>query len=517
MPKTSTCPSCQEPVTLVDVPPASLVECPLCLSQFELRDALDFVADSDEEDGPPEIMVVEIREAATPSENAENSDEGEFTEFEEAEDGGEKKESGPDSPGEDGSCEALPEDPVEVRCPCCGDSFALQDLLLATTNEPIGSGAASAIFRDGSIREPAGGPTGIKIDLGGPAIDHSDFRLQSVEGRPTPAAGAFEFAPPVGADSAGVDKPESGRIRRSRRERGGLKDLVGAIVGGAAGLLITYYLLNLIGGPRFDILRVYLPGVKHTTVHRPGWLGGPPEDEFDSGIGAAVGQVQEPPKPAETPKSESNAQKKPENSPDAQVPSEVAAEEPLPSQETLPADLVGLLDPPQPTSEELGQALREVDRLAKAGPLTEEAYEMWCRVAAAATFIDRVDGNPQTQGRLDAMQRLLKDLSIDDVAKIGQLATRRTGDPDRASHGILLAGSAHNPNTPKGKGFMTGLKLADTGAQVVLASDRKLPIQPDDRILVLGYLVDRPKEAIQGLDTELPQIIWFRTVAKFGG
>ncbi len=257
--------------------------------------------------------------------------------------------------------------------------------------------------------------------------------------------------------------------------------------------------------------------MKHTTVYRPGWLGGPPEDEFDSGIGAAVGQAQETPKPAETPKSEANTRKTPEDLPSAEERVDSAGAAPAPSEKALPADYVGLLDPPQRTSEELGQALREVDRLAKAGPLTEEAYEMWCRVAAAATFIDRVDGNPQTQGRLDAMQRLLKDLSIDDVAKIGQLATRRAGNPDRASHGILLAGSAHNPNTPKGKGFMTGLKVADTGAQVVLASDRKLPIQPDDRILVLGYLVDGPKEAIQGLDTELPQIVWFRTVAKFGG
>ncbi len=101
------------------------------------------------------------------------------------------------------------------------------------------------------------------------------------------------------------------------------------------------------------------------------------------------------------------------------------------------------------------------------------------------------------------------------MVKIGQFATRRTLNPDRTGHGILLAGTARKPNMQKGAGYVTGLVVADTDAPVVMASDRRLPIRPEDRILVLGYLVEEPKEAMQGLDTELPQITWARDVVKF--
>jgi hypothetical protein len=513
MPNTSTCPKCDEPVALIDAPEASLVECPHCQEQFELAEALDFVAESDEEDSPPELLLVELRETEELPEESEEAlteealdDEESWGELsdEELTEGGQEEEGEP---------EEKPEEPVQVRCPCCLDSFALEDLLLAETNEPICSEAASAILSDGSVRET----DGIQFRFGSGSDsddDHSGFRLASVEERPSASAGAFEFAAAVGTGADGPASQEELRARRRRRERGGVKDMLGAIFGGAAGLLITYYLLNLIGGPRFDMLKVYLPFVKHTAVHRPDWLGGPPEEEeFDSGLGDAIGAEGKTPEAApKKPKAKDKEEVEPEVVADsAEMP---AADEPA-SEEALPDDYVGLIAPPQVSSEDLGKALREVDRLAKAGPLGEEGYEAWCRVAEAATFIDRNDGEPQTQSRLDVTRGLLKELTAADVTKIGQFATRRRVNPDRANHGILLAGTARKPNTEKGKGYLTGLVMAGTGAQVVIASDHKLPIQEDDRVLLLGYLVDQPKEATQGLDTELPQITWVQTVVKF--
>ncbi len=501
MPNTSTCPKCEQPVTLIDAPEASLVECPHCQEQFELAEALDFVAESDEEDGPPELSLIELREAEEPPEESDDSLTEEVPEEELAEEGREDEET-PE------------EEPVQVRCPCCQDSFALEHLLLAETNEPIGSESASAILPDGSVREA----DSTRFSFGGSEDsddDHSEFRLESVEERPSASAGAFEFAATAGTDEDGPESPEALRARRRRRERGGMKDMMGAIFGGAAGLLITYYLLNLIGGPRFDMLNVYLPFVKHTLVHRPDWLGGPPEEEeFDSGLGDALEADEEMPEP--TPKKR-KAKGKGKDKVEPTVvadPPEMPVDEPV-TEETLPDDYVGVIAPPQVKSEELGKALREVARLAEAGPLTEDGYEAWCRVAEVATFIDRNDGEPQTQSRLDVMRSLMKELSGADVTKIGQLATRRTLNPDRVNHGILLAGKARNPNMEKGKSYMTGLVVAGTGAKLVIASNRKLPIQEDDRILLLGYVVDEPKEATQGLDTELPQITWAQTVVKF--
>jgi len=509
MPKTSTCPICEEPITLVEAGEASLVECPHCQSQFELAEALDFVAESDEDDGPPEVSLIELRETEESTDALTEEESSETEPSEEGLDEGDSTEEAPEDP------------PIQVRCPCCRDSFALEDLLLAETDEPLGSEAASAILADASVREPEDGTEGMRLNFGGgpdTAEDHSEFRLESVEERPTTSAGAFEFAAAVGVDTDQADSPESSRARRRRRERGGAKDLLGAIFGGAAGLFITYYLLNLFGGARFDMLMVYLPGVRHTAVHRPGWLGGPPEEEeFDSGIGDAVGMGDETPKPSPKRRKPTGNQKK-DDAPTLEEPTDDTANVPPPPEEDPPPlDYVGLMYPPHVTSEQLGQALREVDRLAKAGPLSEEGYEAWCQVAEAATFVERYDDDPRrTSNLLDATRRLMRDLTGDDVVKIGQFATRRTLNPDRTGHGILLAGTARKPNMQKGAGYVTGMVVADTGAEVVIASDRKLPIQPEDQILLLGYLVDRPEEAIQGLDTELPQITWARHVVKFG-
>ncbi|MHB8902493.1 MAG: hypothetical protein ACYC6Y_27340 [Thermoguttaceae bacterium] len=563
MRKTSSCPNCQEPLTLVEAPPASLVECPVCQSRFPLEQVLDFVAESDEEYGPAELLVVEIRQAETdphdvgspqdipdgpqaelpesvdflpaadsqlPHSGSQEDVSGELpllAEERSLKDADPSRRSGPEDMrdstgellGEAVTAEAPEAQPAEVRCPCCRQSFPLQDLLLARNDEPLGRQAASAILPDGSIRQSADPGAGVKIDFGAvPAADHSDFRLDSVQARPDATADAFTFAAPVGVDSARAVRSDEERPRRRRPERGGVKDMVGAMLGGAAGLLITYYFLNLLGGPRFDMLHVYLPGVKHTADYRPGWLGGPPKDEFDSGIGDGLDLGPTTPQPPSvTPPAPPDPQGKREPTPPVQQPLVTPDAQPAPAESAPPADYVGPVQPPQVTSEDLGRALREIDQLSKAGPMTGEIYEHWCRAAEAATFIDRIDGNPQTQGRLDAMQRLLKDLTLDDVKTIGSLATQRRLAPDRPSRGILLAGTARNPNTPRGKGFVTGLVVAETGAQVVIASDRKLPVQADDRILVPGYIVDEPKQATQGLDTDLPQIIWTRTVAKFGG
>ena len=537
MPKTSICPNCREAIALADVSPDSLVECPLCRSQFELKETLDSAVETDEnaEALPPEVGVVGLQQSDSGLEASEKPDQPDFAELaeieaeaeqekseddesedDESEDDESEDDESEDDESEDDELVLVEEGPVQARCPCCHESFALKDLLLAETDEPIGVEAASAILADGSIRESE--PTeGMRFSFGGdPEVDHSDFRLESVESGPSTPAGAFEFAAPVGANGEQGETSETARARRRRRDQGGAKDLLGAIFGGAAGLLITYYCLNLFGGARFDWFHVYLPGVKHTTQFRPGWLGGPPQDEFDSGISDGLGMEEELPEPAPSP-----AKAKPATSPKIEEatkgPDDVASPEPPASEEAaLPADYVGLLEPPQVTSEEMGKALRELSRLQKAGPLTEEGYELWCQVAKAVTFIDRLDGDPQTQGRIDNMRILLFKLTIEDAVTIGELATKRALAPERANHGILLVGTAHNPNTPKGKGFITGLVVAQTGARVVIASDRKLPIRPDDRIVVLGYLVDQPKEAIQGLETELPQVVWVRTVVKFG-
>ena len=456
-------------------------------------------------------------EEADGTEAGEEPSEEDTTEDEDTSDA---EETGEEDSEEDSSDDLTlaEEPPAQVRCPCCMESFDLDDLLLAETNQALGKEAASAILADGSVREPA--ESGMKFNFGGVAADedHSGFQLASSAESPSASPGAFEFASAVGENGDSAEKSVAARAQRRGRDRGIMKDMVGAIFGGAAGLLITYYCLNLFGGPRFDWLDVYLPFVKHTAVHRPGWLGGPPEseeEEFDSGLGEGLDLGLEPPKPApEEPKPKKN--EKQHDTPPAEEPADKAVEEPMPPEEKpVSPSFVGVLDQPAVTSDDLGKALRKIDELREAGPLTEEGYEEWCRAAEAATFLDPKDGEPQTRDRLTVMRRLMKEMSVADVTNIGRFATQRTINPDRSNNGILFAGTAGKSNVEKGKGYMTALRMAGTGSQIIIASDHKLPLKPEDRVCVVGYLVDNPKEATEGLDTELAQIVWVRTVVKF--
>jgi hypothetical protein len=86
------------------------------------------------------------------------------------------------------------------------------------------------------------------------------------------AAGAVEGG---GADTAESAPDAAGPVRRRRKKKPNMiKDAVGIVLGGVAGLAIAYYGLNLIGGKSYDFAKVYLPFVQHTRVHRPAWWPG---------------------------------------------------------------------------------------------------------------------------------------------------------------------------------------------------------------------------------------------------
>lgn len=498
MPQTANCPRCQQAITIPAVPTENaVVQCPLCQERFDLSEALDFVAETESEPLPPELIIISAgsEEGGGAAETS--------TESGEPASGGESSEDGPN----------------EVRCPCCRRAFRLETLLLAETDEPLGQEAAARILGRAGSAEPAA-EGGMRFDFGSSADrgDHTDFRLQLGGGERLPEpAGAFQFGAPIGAGGqSGAGEARGAAARpRPRRNRGGLKDLIGAILGGAAGLLITYYMLNLIGGRRFDFLQVYLPGVRHTAAHRPDWLGGPPEEseeaadpELDDRKAVerrpSVGGGS-PPKVAGD-----GGQAHPPVAVEESAPQDVAES----ATEASPPDSIGLVNPPEVTPDLFGTALKAVAEAMKPGNLNEEGYAAWCRLAEAATFVDRRGGGPQMQYRFDAVRRLLRDLDAEDFARIGQWAGHRLADSGRTSDGILLVGTAANPNTPRGKGYMSTLQVAGTGERVVVVSSSILPIAQDDRLLLLGQIVDHPKEALRGLDTELPQVIWSGMVLK---
>ena len=86
-------------------------------------------------------------------------------------------------------------------------------------------------------------------------------------------AEAFDFVP---RDRAEGDSAAAlaARLRQDARRHSMFGEFVKIILGGIAGLVIGYYLLNYFGGERFDRLRVYLPGCPHTYQHWPFGEGG---------------------------------------------------------------------------------------------------------------------------------------------------------------------------------------------------------------------------------------------------
>jgi len=498
MPQTANCPRCQRAVAIPAVPSESaVVQCPLCQERFDLSEALDFVAETESQPLPPELIIISAgsEQSSGPTATA----------------------AGPGAPSSGGG--ASGDGPNEVRCPCCRQAFRLETLLVAETDEPLGQEAAARILGRGGSAEPAA-EAGMRFDFGsaGDRGDHADFRLQLGGGERLPEPeGAFQFGAPIGASGNSVAGEARGAAARprSRRERGGLNDLIGAVLGGAAGLLITYYMLNLIGGRRFELPASLPAGVKHTVAHRPDWLGGPPREpdgEADADAGDRTAAEDQPSAGAEIP---------PEAAGDGgQAHPPVAVDESPPpdasesATEALPPDAIGLVNPPEVSPDLFGAALRAVAEAMKPDSLNAEGYAAWCRLAEAATFVDRRGGGPQMQYRFEAVRRLLRDLDGEDFAKIGQEAGSRLADSGRTSDGILLVGTANKPNTPRGKGYLTTLQVAGTGERVVVVSPGILPIAQDDRLLLLGQIVDRPKEALHGLDTELPQVIWSGMVLK---
>lgn len=168
-----------------------------------------------------------------------------------------------ESPAEAEPAEAVEEappldlDPM-VRGPFGAEAFPLSQLIVEATGEPIGPAAAALIVRQGLLR---------------PISEEEAAEMASAEAPATEEASeGFDFGGFASAAEGAAPGPPIAARPRRRSEVNPLKEMIGIVVGGAMGLLIGYYLLNVFGGARFNFLEIYLPGVKHTYKHAPRWL-----------------------------------------------------------------------------------------------------------------------------------------------------------------------------------------------------------------------------------------------------
>jgi hypothetical protein len=175
-----------------------------------------------------------------------------------------------------------------VRCPLCQDEYPLSEALaglppalvpVATSTdeapaEAAGDAVEGAPMAAENVTE-AEEDQAVDWDAvlgiapkGGQPSEADRNRDAAKESEDAGKSGTDEGGTPAAEDEAAAKNrpaaPAPARRRGRSRRQNPLRELIGAIFGGFLGLAIGYYLLNWIGGPRFDFVHVYLPGVPHT-------------------------------------------------------------------------------------------------------------------------------------------------------------------------------------------------------------------------------------------------------------
>lgn len=282
------CPECGQPVTAgVEADRSALVACPICDGQFTPGEAVE-LADEWVQASPPGLVplwpadtsadvgqelsqrgsepcaVAEESpvEPLSPPESEETPSSraagGEMAGDEEGTGGRGGHEAGLDEAAS-GAVEAATDqtdDPL-VQAPGQATEFPLSQLVIAATGQPLGKELAAVVARQ--VRSGSPEPDGA-------GASPFAFLSQAVDEAPR-----FDFAPDQQTDWSGqIGWPLADRQRR--RKKSWLRELVGIVLGGLAGLAVGYYVLNYFGKhERFNFLNVYLPGVQHTVKYRPEW------------------------------------------------------------------------------------------------------------------------------------------------------------------------------------------------------------------------------------------------------
>ncbi|HVA51785.1 MAG TPA: hypothetical protein VNH11_35920 [Pirellulales bacterium] len=143
--------------------------------------------------------------------------------------------------------------------------------------------------------------------------------------------------------------------------------------------------------------------------------------------------------------------------------------------------------------------------------LTTGTYERLCDLAEMVTFA-RFDGDDASRERCrDAAVTLLLAIGSqrDKSDVVGRLSGARLDDSQRQSNGILLSGTVQQTKA-EGDLFEIQLMLAGCGKVVTVVSRQSPdpPLARRDRLLVLGSIVDGPRDNLAGYVGELPQVVW---------
>ncbi|MFH1921943.1 MAG: hypothetical protein ABIP48_18915 [Planctomycetota bacterium] len=172
-----------------------------------------------------------------------------------------------------------------VRCPACEAEYGLSQMIVVSTGSRLGAAAAAAVA--GATAHSATGESpgeGPMLDVWARADTVPQIDLGEAAGAQVVSAepGAFDFARDDSEAADGSGSVAAARQERRRKQKSGLRTIMGPIFGGIAGLVIAYYLLNWIRGEAGNFMEIPLPGVPHTYKYSPEWFPGWMKPEADS-------------------------------------------------------------------------------------------------------------------------------------------------------------------------------------------------------------------------------------------
>lgn len=290
---------------------------------------------------------------------------------------------------------------------------------------------------------------------------------------------------------------------KMRRRGSAAGQLVGVIVGGLMGLAIGYYLLNYLGGPSFNWLKIPLPGIPHTQPGAEAPEAALNQSEKAAPIGPASAPAQPPPdRPTMAP-------------------------EPAPSEPVVqyPPDYVGPRRLDLYDSADLAEALVRANELAggagagaaASGPppaLSTESYTAWCDIAEVIALLSPDEPEKSVSPRRDALRRLaLRIATPDNVREIARLTLGRLDNPPRPEAGILLVGQVEE-SKPAGKLKVLQISVPSGSRQTTVLSPRGSIAGRGDLVLVLGAIVAEPGQNVIGYTGTEPQAVWAGLIVK---
>ena len=421
---------------------------------------------------------------------------------------------------------------AEVRCPLCEAEYSLSEALAQAPPAliPVGAGAVGGFVAEPSAVPEAKVEAEVQPDVGeeyeeeyagvdvgeevGAAAQADAGQVDGVHSlidtgqTPVDASALADFGggePSGTAVAAPTTAAPPRRKARRRKPKSMGRELMGVFFGGIAGLAIGYYLLNIIVGKRFDYLKVYLPGVKHTSNNWP--FSSKEEQSLPQPPAPVAPEVPSPPKdrgpdvdapPAEFPQVDV---------PEIEPPPDVVPEPEAPPAPAPAPGGVGPRSPPSYNSAELGAALKAVHESGKGDPTAEigpQLFDKFCRMAETLTFVrgsadDRrlairrkLESLGEAPGMVDRIERLSADLLS---AGVG------------SNSGILLAGTVTGVAVKKGL-YGAAVRQAGGGQLIPVMSRRPLLIKKGDRVLILGAVVNDPAKNLHGYNGKHPLIIW---------